>query len=147
MNLLDPVQPSAAQNPAPSAGFSKALFALILGQIFLHSCMAGVRVAAPLLALRSGHPQWAIGILLGLFAAAPVLTSLRAGRLADQHGYHFPMRIAVGLTTFARRVVHMADSVAVSGAGRGRHLVRCRRKFRFDRHSAHCRSHDVGQWR
>ena len=61
--------------------------------------MAGVRVAAPLLALRAGHPQWAIGILLGLFAAAPVLTSLRAGRISDQHGYHFPMRIAVGLTT------------------------------------------------
>ena len=81
------------------AGFSKPLFALILGQIFLHSCMAGVRVAAPLLALRTGHPQWAVGILLGLFAAAPVLTSLRAGRLADQHGYHFPMRIAVALTT------------------------------------------------
>jgi MFS family permease len=95
MNLLDP----APSKPASPAGFSKALFALILGQIFLHSCMAGVRVAAPLLALRSGHPQWAIGILLGLFAAAPVLTSLRAGRLADQHGYHFPMRIAVGLTT------------------------------------------------
>ena len=97
--LLDSVESSAPKKPASSAGFSKALFALILGQIFLHSCMAGVRVAAPLLALRSGHPKWAIGILLGLFAAAPVLTSLRAGRLADQHGYHFPMRIAVGLTT------------------------------------------------
>ena len=61
--------------------------------------MTGVRVAAPLLALRSGHAQWAVGILLGLFAAAPVLLSLRAGRLADRHGYHFPMRIAVALTT------------------------------------------------
>lgn len=99
MNPLELVELTAPQKPAAPAGFSKALFALILGQIFLHSCMAGVRVAAPLLALRGGHPQWAIGILLGLFAAAPVLTSLRAGRLADQHGYHFPMRIAVGLTT------------------------------------------------
>ena len=61
--------------------------------------MTGVRVAAPLLALRGGHAQWAVGILLGLFAAAPVLLSLRAGRLADRHGYHFPMRIAVALTT------------------------------------------------
>jgi len=99
MNQPDPSAPPEAFKPAAPAGFSKALFALILGQIFLHSCMAGVRVAAPLLALRSGQPQWAVGILLGLFAAAPVLTSLRAGRLADQHGYHFPMRIAVGLTT------------------------------------------------
>jgi MFS family permease len=61
--------------------------------------MAGVRVAAPLLALRHGHPQWAVGILIGLFAAAPVLTSLRAGRLADARGYHYPMRVAVALTT------------------------------------------------
>ena len=29
-------------------GFPKPLLALILGQISLHSCMAGVRMAAPL---------------------------------------------------------------------------------------------------
>ncbi len=81
------------------ANFSRPLLALIVGQVCLHSCMTGVRVAAPLLALRQGHAQWAVGILLGLFAAAPVLLSMRAGRLADRHGYHFPMRIAVALTT------------------------------------------------
>jgi MFS family permease len=113
MNQLDPVVSPAAPKPAAPAGFSKALFALILGQIFLHSCMAGVRVAAPLLALRSGHPQWAIGILLGLFAAAPVLTSLRAGRLADQHGYHFPMRIAVGLTSVGGLLAVMSTWLTV----------------------------------
>ena len=32
-------------------GFSPAFLALILGQVCLHSCMAGVRVAAPLLML------------------------------------------------------------------------------------------------
>jgi MFS family permease len=74
------------------------LVALIMGQICLHSCMAGVRVAAPLLALRSGQPAWAVGILLGLFAAAPVLSSLYAGRLANRHGYHLPVHLAVGLT-------------------------------------------------
>lgn len=77
---------------------SHPLLALIMGQICLHSCMAGVRVAAPLLALRSGQPTWAVGVLLGLFAAAPVLSSLYAGRLADRHGYHRPVRLAVGLT-------------------------------------------------
>jgi len=81
------------------ATFSRPLLALIIGQVCLHSCMTGVRVAAPLLALRAGHAQWAVGILLGLFAAAPVLLSMRAGRLADSHGYHFPMQLAVGLTT------------------------------------------------
>jgi MFS family permease len=84
---------------APAIGFSKALLALILGQVFLHACMAGIRVAAPLLALRSGQPNWAVGVLLGMFAAAPVLTSLQAGRLTDRHGYHLPLFLAVGLTS------------------------------------------------
>ena len=35
---------------------------------------------------------------MGLFAAAPIVLALRAGRLADRHGYHRPMRIAVALT-------------------------------------------------
>ncbi|HET7794009.1 MAG TPA: MFS transporter [Rhizobacter sp.] len=80
------------------AQFSRPLLALIMGQICLHSCMAGVRVAAPLLALNKGHPPWAVGILLGLFAAAPVLSSLYAGRMADRHGYHQPVRLAVAMT-------------------------------------------------
>jgi MFS family permease len=80
------------------ARFSRALLALIGGQVCLHSCMAGIRVAGPLLALRSGQPPWAVGVLLGLFAAAPVLSSLYAGRLADRHGYHHPLRLAVVLT-------------------------------------------------
>lgn len=80
------------------SSFSRPLLALILGQVCLHSCMAGIRVAAPLLALRNGEPAWAVGVLLGLFAAAPVVSSLYAGRLADRHGYHRPLRLAVALT-------------------------------------------------
>ena len=55
-------------------------------------------MAAPLQALREGHAAWAVGVLLALFAAAPVVLALPAGRLADRHGYHRPMRIAVALT-------------------------------------------------
>lgn len=80
------------------SGFPVSLLALIVSQIALHACMSGLRVAGPLLALRSGQPAWVVGVLLGLFAAAPVLSSLYAGRLADRHGYHFPVRLAVGLT-------------------------------------------------
>ncbi len=60
--------------------------------------MAGVRLAAPLAALRQGYSAWAVGILLGLFAVAPILLALPAGRLADRHGYHRPLRVAVALT-------------------------------------------------
>ena len=84
--------------PARPAQSGAVLLALIGGQVCLHSCMAGIRMAAPLQALRAGHAEWAVGVLMGLFAAAPILLALQAGRLADRHGYHRPMRIAVALT-------------------------------------------------
>ena len=99
--------------------FSRPLLALILGQIFLHSCMTGVRVAAPLLMLKQGHPQWAVGLLLGLFAAAPVATSLQSGRMADRHGYHRPMRLAVALAVvgalLAAAAVSLTPSAPITG--------------------------------
>jgi MFS family permease len=95
------------------------LLALILAQVFLHSCMTGVRVAAPLLMLRQGHAEWAVGLLLGLFAAAPVAASLHAGRMADRHGYHRPMRLAVALTAggglLAAAAIWLTASAPVSG--------------------------------
>ncbi|MEO7116203.1 MAG: MFS transporter [Caldimonas sp.] len=81
-----------------STGWGRALFALIGGQIALHSCMAGIRMGAPLQALTEGHEAWAVGVLLGLFAAAPIALALAAGRLADRHGYHVPIRVAVAFT-------------------------------------------------
>ena len=87
-----------AEAPARRVLFSGALFALIGGQIALHSCMAGIRLAAPLAALREGHAAWSVGVLLGLFAVAPIALALSAGRLADRHGYHRPIKVAVALT-------------------------------------------------
>ena len=84
--------------PDRLSGATRTLLALIAGQVCLHSCMAGVRMASPLLALRHGYSELAVGVLMGLFAAAPIALALAAGRLADRHGYHRPMRIAVGLT-------------------------------------------------
>jgi MFS family permease len=72
--------------------------ALIIGQLGVHSAMAGLRMAAPLQALREGYSAWAVGVLLALFAAAPVLLALQAGRLADRHGHHRPVRIAAALS-------------------------------------------------
>ncbi len=81
----------------PAGPRLRPLIAIILGQICLHACMAGVRVAAPLQALQQGHSAWAVGVLLALFAAAPVVFAMKAGRLSDRHGYHVPLRIAVAL--------------------------------------------------
>ncbi len=76
----------------------RVLVALVLGQLGLHSVMAGVRLAASLQALREGYSAWAVGVLLALFAAAPVMTALYAGRLADRLGYHRPVYLAVACT-------------------------------------------------
>ena len=76
---------------------NRVLLAFIVGQVGLHASMAGLRMAAPLQALRDGHSAWTVGVLLALFAAAPVMLALHSGRLADRFGYHRPVRIAVAL--------------------------------------------------
>lgn len=76
------------------------LFRLIGGQIFLHACMAGTRMAAPLLALRDGYSAMNVGVLLALFALAPVFLALPAGRFADRHGFKRPVGIGVAAAAF-----------------------------------------------
>ena len=68
---------------------------LILAQICLHACMAGTRLAAPLLALREGYSPAAVGVLLALFALTPVFLALPAGRFADRHGLKRPISYSV----------------------------------------------------
>jgi MFS family permease len=68
---------------------------LILAQVCLHACMAGTRMAAPLLALREGYSPAAVGVLLALFALTQVFLALPAGRFADRHGLRRPMGYSV----------------------------------------------------
>ena len=70
---------------------------LIGGHIGVHSSMAGVRLAAPLQALHDGYSPFWVGALMALYAAAPVLVVMRAGRLADRHGYHRPVHLSTVL--------------------------------------------------
>lgn len=93
-----------------------ALLPLIGGQICLHAAMAGARMAAPLQALRDGHSAFAVGLLLALFALAPIALALAAGRMADRHGYHRPVRIAVALTLAGGALA--AGAALVSGGWR-----------------------------
>ncbi|MDB5942891.1 MAG: major facilitator superfamily 1 [Ramlibacter sp.] len=78
-----------------SRALSPELARLIASHVFLHACMAGTRMAAPLLALRNGHSEAAVGVLLALFALTQVFLSLPAGRYADRHGLKRPIGIAV----------------------------------------------------
>jgi MFS family permease len=72
-----------------------ALARLIAGQICVHASMAGMRMAAPLLALRDGYSALAVGFLLALFALTQVFLALPAGRYADRHGLKRPVGWAV----------------------------------------------------
>ncbi len=72
-------------------GLPRPLARLIAGQVCLHACMAGMRMAAPLLALREGYSEAAIGFLLALFALSQVFLSLPAGRWIDRAGLRRPI--------------------------------------------------------
>lgn len=73
----------------------RELSRLIAGQIFLHACMAGMRMAMPLLALQQGFSAMAVGALLALFALTQVFLALPAGRYTDRKGLKKPILISV----------------------------------------------------
>lgn len=68
---------------------------LIAGQVFLHACMTGMRLATPLLALQQGYSALAVGVLLALFSLTQVFMAIPAGRFTDRHGLKKPVRISV----------------------------------------------------
>lgn len=82
-------------SPVPSPVSLPPVFRwLIAGLIALHACMAATRVTGSLWVLRQGHDERLLGVMLSLFAVAPILLSLWAGRMADRHGLQRPVRLA-----------------------------------------------------
>jgi len=75
----------------------RALTRLIAGQVFLHACMAGMRMATPLLALQQGYSPMAVGALLSLFALTQVFIAVPAGRYTDRVGLGRPVAMAVAM--------------------------------------------------
>ena len=102
-----------------SAAAPRSAFLMVIATLVgLHACMAATRVAASLAVLKQGHPDWVVGALLSLYAVAPIVLSLWAGRLADRFGFHRPVRWAVGMALVGAVLPvvtqHLA-SLAVSG--------------------------------
>ena len=56
-------------------------------------------MASPLLALRAGYSEAAVGVLLALYALTQVFLALPAGRYADRHGLKRPVAWSVGAST------------------------------------------------
>jgi MFS family permease len=108
----------------PSGMSAKLLTALVLGQLGLHAAMAGLRMAVPLQLLREGRTAMAVGLLLALFAVAPVLTALHAGRLADRLGYHRPVYLAVAGAVLGC-VMALLSTLVVQPASPGQFILLC----------------------
>ncbi|WP_397532410.1 MFS transporter [Roseateles sp.] len=81
--------------PAPS--LRHAFHWLIATLVAVHACMALTRVTASLWVLNQGYGEWTVGVLLSLFAVAPLFLSLWAGRLADRRGFHAPVGVGVAM--------------------------------------------------
>jgi len=86
-------------DPAPAAPthLRHAFPWLIATMICVHACMATTRVTASLWVLNQGYGEASVGMLLSLFAVAPIVLSLWAGRLADRHGFHRPVGVGVAM--------------------------------------------------
>ena len=95
-NLSDASELAPSQHTHAKAW---TLARLIVGQVCLHGAMAGMRMAAPLLALKAGHSAFAVGVLLALFSLTQVFLALPAGRFADRHGLRRPISLGVFAAT------------------------------------------------
>ena len=67
---------------AARPGLSRAFAWLIATLVAVHACMALTRTTASLWVLHQGHGEWTVGVLLSLFAVAPIFLALWAGRAA-----------------------------------------------------------------
>lgn len=80
----------------PDIRLNRTLACLIGIQVCLNGAMAGVRMAAPLLALRQGYSPATVGLLLALFAFVQLFLALPAGRYADRNELRRPVVICIG---------------------------------------------------
>jgi MFS family permease len=68
-----------------------AIYLLVLMGTLNHTVYIGSRVAVSLYALHLGANQFAIGVLIALFALCPMLIAVYVGKLTDRIGPRLPM--------------------------------------------------------
>ena len=70
----------------------------------MYAAFAGIRRAAPLLALERGNDKVAVGLLIALFAIPQVLFAIPLGRWIDRRGIDVPVRGSVVLASLGALV-------------------------------------------
>ena len=84
---------------------NRTLLCLIGVQVCLNGCMAGIRMAAPLLSLSQGYSAAAVGVLLALFAIVQFFLAIPAGRYADRHSLKRPVALCMGFSVLGAGLV------------------------------------------
>ena len=120
-----PSKPLLAERVDSARRLDKATVIALVGcQVGLHGSLNGARMAAPLQALADGYAAAPIGLLMALFALFPVMLAMPAGRLADRHGYHLPVHLALGLCfagsvlgAISSHFIALCAAAALVGAG------------------------------
>jgi predicted MFS family arabinose efflux permease len=85
---------------------------LIIGHVFLHGAMAGMRLAAPLWALNAGYSPLVVGVLLASFAIAQIFLALPAGRFSEKYGLKRAVRISIAVSTFGALLAACFPNIA-----------------------------------
>ena len=84
---------------------NRTLLCLIGVQVCINGCMAGIRMAAPLLSLSQGYSAAAVGVLLALFAFIQLFLAIPAGRYADRHSLKRLVAIGMGFCVLGAALV------------------------------------------
>jgi predicted MFS family arabinose efflux permease len=113
----EPARDQAAVVQRSGRGLSEAFVLLVASLIAIHACMAVTRVSGTLWVLRHGYGEMTVGVLMSLFALAPLGLSMWAGRLADRWGLHRPLAIGVGLAFVGAALTLVWQSLFTIAAG------------------------------
>jgi predicted MFS family arabinose efflux permease len=71
-----------------------ALLKIVIVTILAHATFNGSRVTISLYALSLGSSPLAVGVLLSLYAALPMVLAVPAGRMVDQRGVRVPLIVS-----------------------------------------------------
>jgi MFS family permease len=107
---------------------------LVTAQVCLHGCLTGLRMAAPLWALRTLDNALLAGVLVAMFAVSQVFLALPAGRFVERQG----MRRSIGagvlvaalgglLAALWPALWSLALAALLSGAGSGMTIIALQR--------------------
>lgn len=67
------------------------MYLMVFLNVIVHGCFIGSRVVMVLFAIELGAKVFAIGVMVALYSALPLLLGVYSGRLSDRYGVRLPM--------------------------------------------------------